>query len=74
MIIMDRLDSTVGGDKRWTFGTEGHNGNFAGAYPDGTVNLHGWSADNDIQTRKVKCRSYRRAIRLLRWHLMGYNV
>lgn len=76
MIIQDRLDSEQE-DPRWTYGTGGKDGRFAGAYPSGTANLHEWQRVHDSEvlvTRKIKCRSYRRAVRVLRWHLMGYKV
>lgn len=72
----DRRDSEQK-DPRWTYGTGGVGGRFGGAYPTGTVHLHQWDTVHDssvLVTRKVKCRSYRRAVRVLRWHLMGYKV
>jgi hypothetical protein len=61
---------------KWTYGN-GVKGRFGGAYRSGTAGLHHWEQDGDKQIlvrRVIKCRSYRRAVRVLRWHLMGYKV
>lgn len=60
----------------WTFGTDGYDGRFGGAYPDGRVNLHYWGGECGavLASRKMKFSTYRKAVRALRHHLMGYTV
>lgn len=66
----DHKDS-LGYPQRSTFGSQGVIGaRFGQAYPSGKVVLF----DHRLVARHIKCRSYRRAVRVLRWHLMGYNV
>jgi hypothetical protein len=76
--LRDRDDSNAASDKRWTFGS-GAGGSFGAAYPDGEAALNYWEdcpeTGKPVPRRKlIKCRSYRRAVRVLRWHLMGYKV
>jgi len=52
---------------RWTYGSQVMGNRYAGAYPDGTVNLHEWDGKQYLPVRTIKCRSYRRAVRVLRW-------
>lgn len=77
MNITDRHEDCDGNPMRWTFG-DGVQGRFGGAYPDGTAGLHYWidkgEAGQILMRKVVKCRSYRRAVRVLRWHLLGYGV
>lgn len=42
------------------------------AYQDGSLSLYNYAAG--VLRREIRCRSYRRAVRLLRMHLKGYNV
>lgn len=80
ILIRDDHVSALDGvtPKRSTFGTQGKDGRFGGAYPDGRANLCSWvdkgEGGQELINRNVKCRSYRRAVRVLRWHLMGYGV
>lgn len=72
MNIIDR-DDEVG---RWTFGTDGVNGRFGGAHPSGHAHLHTWVDEGngeELRRKVIKCRSYRRAVRVLRLHLQGHN-
>jgi hypothetical protein len=70
--LRDQNDGVSSTGTRWTFGSSIIS-RFGGAYPDGEVNLSEWC--DDVLTRRViKCRSYRRAVRVLRWHIMGYKV
>lgn len=75
MIITDRHDA-CGIPCRWTYGTDSAVLRYGSAYPSGTVNLHEWNSGRGEYkpVRTIKCRSYRRAVRVLRWHLMGYKV
>jgi hypothetical protein len=68
----DHIDE-AGEPYRMTFGSGGVDGRFGGALPTGWVNLYSW-VGTELITRRIRCRSYRRAVRLLRWHLMGYKV
>lgn len=72
MLIRDQRehnDPSYVGD--WTFGTGGVGGRFGGAQPDGGVRLHSWEGHVFV-TRRVKCASYRKAVRRLRQHLKGH--
>lgn len=74
MIITQQVHPTVG---PWTFGTGGKGSRFGSAYPDGRTSLRYWEERDGQQhlvQRVIYCRSYRRAVRLLRMHLKGYNV
>lgn len=54
--------------------TVGHVGNrHAYAYADGELSLYGFNGGVS-EARRIRCRSYRRAVRLLRMYLKGYNV
>lgn len=62
---------------RMTFGSGGVDDRWGAALPSGWVRLYSWETVHDslsLVSRRVKCRSYRRAVRLLRQHLKGYNV
>lgn len=50
-----------------------YEGRFGCAWPDGTVSMHVWNGSEYVN-HKVRCSSYRRAVRLLRMHLKGYSV
>jgi hypothetical protein len=69
----DHVDPETGAPDRMTFGSGGAGGRFGGARPCGIVRLYSWEG-GELITRRIKCRSYRRAVRVLRWHLMGYKV
>lgn len=72
--LVDKHDDGAGNPRRWTFGSSsGPGSRFGGAHLDGTVGLHDYTP-GAVRYRIVKCRSYRRAVRVLRWHLMGYKV
>lgn len=76
--IQDKNDSSCISGTRWTFGS-GPAGIFGGAYPDGEACLSYFedcpeSGKPTLRRKIIKCRSYRRAVRVLRWHLMGYKV
>lgn len=75
MMIVQHSDSDFG---PWTWGTGGKDGQFGGAYPSGRASLRSWvtgpSGEQVLVTKTVRCRSYRRAVYLLRLHLKGHNV
>lgn len=74
-MIIQHKDPDIG---PWTWGTGGKDGQFGGAYPNGEVRLRSWVTDATggqlLVTKVVRCRSYRRAVYLLRLHLRGHNV
>lgn len=75
MFIQDRLTDHDNKPCRWTYGSGGKDGRFGGAHADGHVNLHVWDTTGGshvLLTSRLKCRSYRRAVRLLRQHLKGH--
>lgn len=69
----DHVHPETGLPYRMTFGSGGVDGRFGAAYPSGTASLHWWDGTTLLHKR-VQCRSHRRAVRLLRMHLKGYNV
>lgn len=69
----DHVHPETGLPRRMTFGSGGVDGRFGGAYPCGTVILYSW-VGAALLRKRVQCRSHRRAVRLLRMHLKGYNV
>lgn len=73
MLITDirkHNDSPYTGD--WTYGTGGIHGRFGGARPDGSLTLYSWAPTGHLITTKVKCATYRKAVRRLRQYLAGY--
>lgn len=75
-MTIDDKHEALGVPARWTYGTDDNGVRYGGAYPAGHVNLHEWCPVQKVYlpVRTIKCRSYRRAVRVLRWHLMGYKV
>ena len=71
MIIKDfREGNDLDYTADWTYGTGGRQGRFGGAHPGGLLNLFSWEAE--LVTRRIKCSTYRKAVRRLRQHLAGY--